>query len=316
MFKTLLLGLSLVAPAAASAKDAAQLHVLASTYPIYLLTQGVTAGVDGLRTDLLLPAALGCPHDYSPTPEDLRKLEQADVLVVNGLGMEEFLGSPAVRRGASLRVIDASRGLSKVIQYTDDEEDEADHHHDPDHEKGEHEHQHHGPNPHYFASPRAAAQVVRYLGEELSRICPAAAPRLRKNALAVAAKLDAAADALRRTVQKAPQRRVVTQHGAFDYLAADTGLEIAGVIAAHPGQEPSASELRALLELVKARKVRAIFAEPQYPGKVAEVLARESHVPVAVLDPVASGPEGVGIDHYLAAMDGNRRTLENVLGVR
>jgi ABC-type Zn uptake system ZnuABC Zn-binding protein ZnuA len=313
MFKTLLLGLSLAAPAAASAGDAAQLHVLASTYPIYLLTQGVTAGVDGLRTDLLLPAALGCPHDYSPTPEDLRKLEGADVLVVNGLGMEEFLGSPAIGRGASLRVIDASRGLSKVLQYTDDEEDEAHH----DHEEGEHEHHHHhGPNPHYFASPRAAALVVRYLGEELSRLRPAAAPRLRKNALAVAARLDAAADALRRTVQKAPQRRVVTQHGAFDYLAADTGLEIAGVIAAHPGQEPSASELRALLELVKTRKVRAIFAEPQYPGKVAEVLARESHVAVAVLDPVASGPEGAGIDHYLAVMDGNRRTLENVLGVR
>ena len=69
------------------------LKVLCSIYPIYLFTKTVAAG-SNLQIDLMLVANLGCPHDYSLTPQDMQKIASAEVLVVNGAGLEEFLGDP------------------------------------------------------------------------------------------------------------------------------------------------------------------------------------------------------------------------------
>lgn len=68
--------------------------VLATTFPIYQIVRNVTNGREGMKADLMLPSRLGCPHDYMLTPQDMQKLAKADILVVNGLGMEEFLGAP------------------------------------------------------------------------------------------------------------------------------------------------------------------------------------------------------------------------------
>lgn len=316
--KVLALCLGLLAPAVGAAGEPRPLRVLVTTYPIHLLAQAVVAGADGVTLDLLLPAGLGCPHDYALTPGELRKLEAADVLVVNGLGLEEFLGTPAVRAAQRLRVIDASRGVTKVLRYADEDEGARGAHGPGDHggaeaSEHEHDHAHAGPNPHHFASPRAAAQVVRHLAEELSKLRPGAAARFRGNAAAAAARLDALADDLRRTVARLSNRRVVTEHGVFDYLADDAGLELVAVLSAHPGEEPSAAELLRLVRRVKASRVGAIFAEPQYPAQVARTVAREAGTPLGTLDPVASGPSGAGFDHYVQVMETNRRVLEETL---
>jgi zinc transport system substrate-binding protein len=312
MWMKLLLCASLLAPSLTTAGEPGRLRILATTYPIQLLTRTVAAGVANVQVELLLPPSLGCPHDYSLTPEDLRKLEATDVLVVNGLGMEEFLGAPLARGRPALRVIDASKGLAKVLHDRDDGDDagpeEVEHGDAPGHE-------HAGPNPHHFAGPRAAAQVVRFLAEELARVHPAGATRFRSNAATAAARLDALADAFRSTTRRLANRRLVTQHGVFDYLADDAGLEIVAVIADHPGQEPSAARLLRLVAAVRARRAGAIVAEPQYPARVAETLARETGIPVATLDPVATGPAGAGLEHYIATMERNRRILEETLGV-
>ena len=68
--------------------------VLCTTFPVYQITRNVTVGVPGIQVELMIPARLGCPHNYSLTPDDMRKIASADTLVINGLGMEEFLGTP------------------------------------------------------------------------------------------------------------------------------------------------------------------------------------------------------------------------------
>jgi len=113
-------------------------------------------------------------------------------------------------------------------------------------------------------------------------------------------------------------KRIVTEHGVFDYLAKDMGLEIVGVIREYEeeSQAPSASSLIRLSKLIKEKKAGALFTEPQYPDEIGRAIAREAKVPVAKLDPVASGPESVPLDYYEKTMRGNLETIKVTLGTK
>jgi len=83
------------------------------------------------------------------------------------------------------------------------------------------------------------------------------------------------------------------------------------VIEREPGSEPSAAELARTVEIVKSHKVKALFAEPQYPAKAARTVARETGIPVRTLDPAVSGP--LAPDAYLKAMERNLAVLREAL---
>lgn len=297
----------LLAALAAAALAAEAPRIVASTYPIWLLTRAVAHG--RAQPDLLLGPALGCPHDYVLTPQDLAKLARADLLVVNGLGLEEFLGAPVATANPRLAVVDSSRAVPAGDLICDEEQ--GDGHGGAGAEAGACRH---GRNPHLFASPRQAARIVRYLGEELARADAGGAETYRANAAAAARRLDQLAEELRQGLAVLANRKLVAQHGVFAYLARDSGLEVVGEIQAHPGNDPSAAALSALVAVIRSSGARAVFTEPQYPEKVGEVVAREAGIPVARLDPVASGPGDPPADHYEAAMRANLATLLRVLG--
>ena len=271
----------------------AQTRVLATTFPVYQIVRNITQNV---------PA--GCPHDYALTPQDMSKLAQADILVLNGLGLEAFLGSPSARAKKELHTIDSSKGISGLLPYTDAE---------ATHE--EHEGHHHGGmNPHLFASPRMAAQMTRSIAGQLADLNPANAATYWANAENYARTLDALADefaALGGTLKK---NRIITQHGVFDYLARDMGLDVVAVIQADDTQAPSASDMMKLIKAIRSQHVGAIFTEPQYPDKVAATLSRETGVATAKLDPVATGPAIAPLDYYEKTMRANLHTLESTLG--
>ncbi len=300
--------------------------ITASTFPIYLITRNVTHGIEGIELQLLLPSQLGCPHDYSLTPQDVQKLTKADILVINGLGMEEFLGAPVETANPDLKIIDSSNGITDILRYTD--MDEHDHHENTDrenyHEKSAHDkkeahnqgHRHTDFNPHLFASPAMTARMAMHIAEELAKTDPTEAERYLANARDYAHKMKRLADDLASAGKRLVNNRIVTQHGVFDYLARDMGLEVVAVVQAHPGQEPSAAKLLALIKDIKKKKAGAIFTEPQYPDKICQTLAKETGIAMAVLDPVATGPENAPLDYYETIMRNNLVTLEKTLGSR
>lgn len=311
MKKTLLLfaALGLTATTAIGA----DLNVLCTTFPIYRITRNVVQGRDGVNVELMLPASLGCPHHYSLTPRDMRKLARADVLVINGLGMEDFLGAPVKKANSRLRVVDSSQGIEGVLQYAGRHDRHA---HCDGHEDG-HDHaqnHHHAANPHLFASPRMAALLAENIAAGLSKADPEGAGAYFKNATAYAGRMNALADELEAQVKTLKNNRIVQPHGVFDYLARDIGLEIVAVIQPY-GQAPSAAEMLKLVEAIREKKAGAIFTEPQYSPKVGQVLARETGIPSAILDPVASGPDNAPLDYYEQVMRKNSETLRATLGV-
>lgn len=296
-----------------SAPVGAKVRILCSTFPIYLFTRNVAQGRPNVQVELMISASVGCPHDYVLTPQDMRKLATADVFFANGLGMEEFLGQPLQKGNPRLRVFNTSAGIADLIELSEPpheaetEQGAADSHAIRGQRRANY-------NPHLFASPRRAALIVRNIAGELARIDPAGSETFRKNGDAYVARLEKLADELARAVGQLSARKIVTEHAVFDYLARDAGLEIAAVVEEHPGQEPSAANMIALTMTIRASGTAAVFIEPQYPAKVAQTVAAEANVPVAVLDPVACGPSEPPMDYYETVMNRNIATLKATLG--
>jgi ABC-type Zn uptake system ZnuABC Zn-binding protein ZnuA len=272
------------------------LRVLASFLPMYVFTINVVGEAPGVTVDLMLPASLGCPHDYALTPSDMRKIASADLLVMNGRGMEEFLGAPVRKANPRLRVVETA---SSVIPLRET------------HGGGGHAH---GPvetNPHTWVSPRNAILQVRAIEKALSDASPRNAGRFHANADACVRRLETLDREYAEEAGKFRRRNIVTFHNVFDYLARDYGLVIVGEVENTPGQEPSAGEIRRLVRTIREKGVPAVFAEPQYSPRIAEVIAREAGVPVRVLDPATTGsmaPTG-----YEEAMHRNLKTLKEAL---
>ena len=290
----------------------AELNVLCTTFPVHQIARNVAQGREGVALQLMLPAGMGCPHDYALTPQDMRKLASADVLVVNGLGLEEFLDAPVLAANPGIEIVDSSAGIRDLLEYAHDPHEAEDEH---GHEDHDHAHPHEGVNPHLFASPRQAARIALNVAAGLSKADPDGAATYFRNAQAYAARLNALADELAALGRTLKNNRIVEPHGVFDYLARDMGLEIAAVLRPH-GQEPSAAEMLDLVREIREKQAGAIFTEPQYPAKIGAALARETGLPTATLDPVATGPDEAPLDYYETAMRKNMEVLRAVLGVQ
>ena len=156
----------------------AEENILCTKTPVTLLTKAVIDGINGYKVTTMLPAAVGCPHDYALTPQDMRKLAKADVIIVNGLGMEDFLEGAIPRVNRKALVIDSSKGAKGLLPFRDSEEECSEHGHEHRHE---HKHEH-AWNEHLFAAPGTAAELVRRIAEELSVKFPEDSVKFSENA--------------------------------------------------------------------------------------------------------------------------------------
>lgn len=298
---------SLIFPAGSKAQPVgqpAELRVLATTFPVYLFTRNVAHSRSYVHVELLIPAPSGCPHDYSLTPRDMQKLDQAQVLVINGLGLEDFLGAPLQKKHDSLIVIDSSTGIAPLPLPQGAQA------------HGHGTRAHNDVNPHLFAGPEQAAAMTYNIANGLARVDPAGAAAYRAAAEAYAARLLSLGRRLHMLGARAPRKGIVLQHDALAYLTHDAGLDVMAVIQESEDTQPSAARLIALAKLIRREKPVLIAGEPQYSDKPALALSRETGVPTALLDPVASGPADAPLDYYETVMSANCRTLEHYFDPR
>lgn len=290
-----------------------KVRVLATTYPVYLLTRAVAQASPDIQVDLLIPAQAGCPHDYALTPKDMQKLAQANIVVINGLGLEAFLEKPLASAGKKIAIIDSSAGANAIVE----EHDNARH---ADHDKADaghsdrHGHDHGGVNPHAFSSPLQAAIMTRNIGRGLAAAAPDAAKNCPQTADAYAAKLEALGQRLAAVGAHAANKNVVALHDGMAYLVRDAGLNLVDVIQQDEEAQPSAARLLALVKIIKESKPVVLMGEPQYSDKPVLALSAETGVPAVQLDPLASGSTGVALDHYETVMSKNCATLEKYFG--
>ena len=271
-------------------KDAGNLKIVTSFYPIYLETMNVTRGVEGVEVVNMTPPQTGCLHDYQLTPEDMKTLETADIFVVNGLGMESFLDK-VIESRPNLKIIDASDS-PEIVPIMEDGV----------------------PNPHVWLSITYAIQQVKNISSKLCELDPAHAEAYKRHTLDYVDELTTLRDELHLSLAMLPNKDIVTFHEAFPYLAAEVGLNIVAVIEREPGTEPTPQELAETIEKINSLPVKVIFTEPQYSPKAAETIARETGAKIFELDPIVTGeakPENL-LD-YVDRMLNNVVTLAKAL---
>jgi zinc transport system substrate-binding protein len=288
-----------------AAKKSGEVRVLCTFLPLWIFTKNVVGGRPGVEVDVLIPGSQG-PHDYQLTPGDMNKINNADLFVANGLFLDEFITAAALKARPGLKIVEAAAGVTPIYasqeSYLTNSGQDAD------------EHSPEGVNPHAFASPEQAAAMVMTIAAALAEADPSGAADYRNNARRYAADLTALAAEFKAAVAAAPDKKIVTFHNAFDYLARDTGFVIEGIIETAPGQAPAAGDLVRLADRIRSAGVVAIFSEPQFSPRLAEVLASETGVKTYVLDPVATGK--MEPDYYVNAMRRNLETLRVALEVK
>lgn len=263
-----------------------KLTVLTSFYPIYISTINVTHDIPDVEVINMTKPQTGCLHDYQLTPEDLEAIEKADIFVVNGAGMEAFLDK-AMNQQPNLKIVEASQGIELI---KDDNGEE---------------------NPHVWVSITDNIAQVRNIAEQLSSIDSAHATQYKSNAEEYINKLETLRTKMHQSLDGVKNRNIITFHESFPYFAQEFNLNIAAVIEREPGTEPSPRELEQTIEIVKASQIKALFAEPQYPAKAAETIARETGARVYTLDPAVSGDSA--LDSYIKIMEQNLTTLGKAL---
>ena len=302
--------------------------LLCSTYPVYLFTRAVAEGRQHYEIDLMLDSALGCPHDYAPTPAELKRLSQAKLLVINGLGLESFLGRALSVASDDLKIIDASGGsignktgeaATKVLsrQQALDEAAGFLAAHDHDHGHGSdqnHDHSHCTVNAHLFAAPSTASAMVKAIAGGLSAVDPAGAELYAANAASLSRELEDLGAEMKAAGDGLNNPKVIISHSIFEYLARDLNFTVVAAIEEEDGAEPSAARLAELVKLAKREEVRAVLVDTQSNQALARTLGEEAKVPVVVIDPVASGPAEASADYYQKTMVANLQALLKIMG--
>ena len=257
---------------------------------------GLTATVAGPAWEVRTVIAPGVsPHVFEPAPRDVKRFAPARLVVTVGAGFDDWASRLVAMCAPDAVLHDAGRSVGVVSEDGGDHDGEI------------------GRDPHWWLSPKLAARAVAPLAETFARLDPPGAAgyrmRARDGAAALLA-LDAELAALLAPVRGRP---IVAAHNSWAYFAADFGLENGGAIETVPGREASPRDLKRLLDLVHARKVPTIFAEPQFPPAAARILASDAGIRVALVDSIGGVP---GRADYAAMLRFDARAFRDGLGTR
>jgi len=266
--------------APADAGDDARMPVTAAFYPLQFVAERV--GGEHVRvTSLTRPGVE--PHDLELTPKQVGSLADADsVLYLHGF-------QPAVDEAVRTEAPDAALDVGPAAQLTLTS--------------------HGAPDPHFWLDPTRLAEVADAVADDFSARDPGNAAAYRANADALEAELNSLDEEIGRGLSTCRTRELVTGHAAFGYLAERYGLHQEGVAGVSPDIEPDAATLRDLSAHVRRAKVGTVYAESLVSPALAETVAREAGVRVAVLDPLEGITTASKGRNYLEVMRANLATL-------
>lgn len=244
------------------------------------------------------------PHDYELKPSDVKKIAEADLLIVNGLGLEGWLAELVKKTAKTkVKVIDTSSGIPTVAAPAAIEVLPHDHS-----AHGHHHHHDHGDrNPHIWLDPLLAKKQAETILAALLQADPDGKPVYEKNARAYFAELDKLHAEFTRVLGSVKERDLVTFHDAFPYLAKRYNLNYVGFIEEYPEKDPTPKQLALLVDAIRSRKIKVLFAETGYSPKLMETIARQTGARTALLDTLEVGVGDAG--SYLERMRKNLDAL-------
>ena len=299
-FHALALAIALIVAGCSSAGGTAgpaddTLRVVATTTVLADMVRQV--GGDAVTVTSLVPKG-GEVHTFDPTPSDLRAVAEADLIVMNGLGLDDWLRGVIDDSDTKAPVVELGTDLPGVTYLSGSEASGG------------------SVNPHLWLDVANGRRYAERIAEGLAAADPARAAAFRAGGAAYDARLAALDAWARERIATIPEkdRVVVSFHEAFPYFAAAYGLTVVGTVIHAPGQDPSAGEIAALVDAIRSSGAKAVLAEAQFSPDLARTVADEAGVAVetdlyndSLGDPPVDTYEGLirwDVDRIVAALGG------------
>lgn len=271
-------------------------------------------GGEAISLTTLIPAGVD-PHAFQPTPQDARLLADADVIFINGFGLEEFMADLIEQAGGDAVVVSASLGITPLEAPAELGEKEAEH--EGEGAQAGVDRQHNAIDPHTWFDPNNVIHWTENIEAALAAADPQHAQEYAANADAYRAQLQGLDAEIRQAVERIPpeQRRLVTDHEELGYFADEYGLEIVGAVipSASSMAEPSAQEMAALFDAIRTGGVRAIFVTSVANPALAQRLAEDAGVRLVTLYGHSLTDEQGPASSYLDLMRYNVRAIVEAL---
>jgi zinc/manganese transport system substrate-binding protein len=296
---------SCTSKAPSSNSEPKELQVVTTFIPITDFTKAVAG--NRAQVTQLLPTNMG-PHDYQAKPEDAQKLAKADVLIENGLGMEEFLDELVKNAGNSnLKIIDSSKGVQTIS--TDAIEENAQRV-----GKKQNKAKQVAFNPHIWLDPKRAIQQVENIRDGLITADPTGKKVYTANAATYIAKLQQLDREFTQKLQPFAGKTFVTYHDFAPYFAQSYRLK-AQFLVGIPEENASPDDVKRAIDSANKSNLKTLLTEPQAVGNPFSALAKDLNVQIGNFDPMETAvAAGVQPDYYFTTMRQNLANVEASFG--
>lgn len=261
-----------------------KITVVASFYPLYEFTKQV--GKEKVAASTLVPFGVE-PHDWEPTIKDLQKLQQTDLIVINGIGFEEWVHDLESIQ-SNVVIVDTSNGIS--IKELDEHESVG--------------------NPHIWLNPVMVQKQVKNIADALSQIDPENKEHYTNNANSYISQLEKLDKKIKDELSQCDKKDFIAFHNAFSYFAIQYGLNQHTISSNGHDVEPTSKTLQNIIELAKEYDINVIFTEEAVDTRTSQVIANEINGKILLLSPLEIGDSN---SNYIQKMEQNISHLKEAL---
>lgn len=258
--------------------------IVASFYPMYIIAENLTEGARDIELDLMADVNVGCLHDYTLTTEDMKKVEDADIFISNGLGMESFIDK-IIESNGNMKTIDSSSNIQNLISEGEET------------------------NPHLWTSIEKYIAQVENISKGLQESDPDNAEIYEQNAVEYINKLEQLKTELEGQLGGLNGQKAICLNEAFEYLGQELGMDLIVVETDHEESTISAEELKNIIDTSKAENIDMILIDKNDNKSNAETIANETGAKIYELNSGLTGSKDK--DEYISQM---RENIQILLG--
>ena len=262
--------------------ESGKTKIVASFYPMYIIAENLTEGAKNIELDLMADVNVGCLHDYTLTTEDMKKVEDADIFILNGLGMESFINK-IVESNESMKTIDSSRNIQNLISGGEET------------------------NPHLWTSIEKYIAQVENISKGLQENDPDNAEIYENNAQAYINELEQLKTEFKEKQSGLNGKKAICLNEEFEYLGEELEMDLIVVETDHEESTISAEELKNIINTSKVESIDMILIDKNDNKSNAETIANETGAKIYELNSGLTG--STDKDAYINQMRENIQIL-------
>ena len=258
--------------------------IVTSFYPMYIIAENLIDGANNVELENMADVNVGCLHDYTLMTEDIKKVEEADIFISNGLGMESFIDK-LIEANSNMKVIDSSKDIENVMIY-----------------EGE-------TNPHIWTSIDNYILQVQTIASGLKEYNPENKDIYEENEKAYVDELENLKNKFDGELNDLEGKKAVCLNEAFEYMGEELGVELLTVKTDHEESTMSAEMLKNIIDTVKKENIEIIIIDKNDNKSNAETIANETGAKIYELNSGLTG--NLDKDAYIKQMEENIDILKN-----